>query len=59
LHALFNVNDLGPIDQEFRSWVLALERPTGRAIVPEPVPAAESGRDGRPRSSDKKPAGEP
>jgi len=57
LHALFNVNDLGPIDEEFRSWVLALERPAAR--VGAPGPAADSGRDSRPKSSNKKPAGEP
>jgi hypothetical protein len=57
LHALFNVNDLGPLDEEFRSWVLALERPAAR--VGAPGPAADTNRDGRPKSSNKKPAAEP
>jgi hypothetical protein len=57
LHALFNVNDLAPIDEEFRSWVLALERTAARAAVSGP--AADTVRDGRPKSSNKKPAGKP
>lgn len=31
LHALFRMNDLAAIDQEFRSWVLAVEHPTAQA----------------------------
>jgi hypothetical protein len=57
LHALFNVNDLGPIDKEFRSWVLALEPRVARAAVPGQ--AADNVGDSRPQSSNKKPAGEP
>jgi hypothetical protein len=31
LHALFDMNDLAPIDEEFRAWALSLERTPARA----------------------------
>jgi hypothetical protein len=52
LHALFNVNDLASIDEQFRTWVLTLDRPVARAGVSGP--AADAGRDARPKSDDKK-----
>ncbi|HUE14302.1 MAG TPA: hypothetical protein VMR25_09070 [Planctomycetaceae bacterium] len=57
LHALFDVNDLAPIDDQFRAWALALEQTP--ATASKTGQAAESVQNGRKQTKENRRTGDP